>query len=127
MIFFCIASSLINFLYFLSDEDLGSVYFLDSKLLVRLNNLVILAVNYMHDLQKKLFILQKRNMNKVCLIIPRIYSLSRSLLSHVILLGPDMAKFAIVLREIGTYKETLRSQVVASLFIIIIPHTITSN
>lgn len=25
--------------------------------------------------------------------------------------GPDMAKFAIALREIGTYKEVLRSQV----------------
>lgn len=33
-----------------------------------------------------------------------------------------MIKFAIVLKEIGTYKETLRSQVEASLFIVIFAH-----
>lgn len=43
------------------------------------------------------------------------------------ILGPDMAKFAIALREIGTYKEILRSQVETFLFIIIIAHTASSN
>lgn len=40
---------------------------------------------------------------------------------QVVFIGPDMAKFATALREIGTYKEVLRSQVSVS------PHICTST
>lgn len=40
---------------------------------------------------------------------------------QVAFVGPDMAKFAIALREIGTYKEVLRSQVA------VLPHICSST